>query len=213
MKILITGFEPNDDGLNASKILVEALCADDAHYLLSHIDASNVEFVFEILPPDTEELKNTLYSLIDNQKPDVCVFIGQAPGRNKIGFERIAINLKDFGTPDGKGNHPKGELIDPDGLAAYWSTVPDQSGIVESLQNIGIPAFISNNGGYHLCNQVLYHGLQLADRTQSDMTCCFIHIPPLPEQVIKQWPGSPFMELSTIKTAIVTAIREIISKA
>jgi len=209
MKILITGFEPNDKGLNASKILVESLSSE----LTSSIEPSIAEFTFEILPPDTESVKSVLYKLIESHNTDICVFIGQAPGRNKIGLERIAINLKDFGAPDGKGNHPKGDLIEPEGSAAYWSSVKNQQDIVEVLNNKGIPAFLSNNGGYHLCNQVLYLGLQLADKSQSNMKCCFIHIPPLPEQVINQWPGSPFMELSTTKNAIVTIINEIIKNA
>ena len=209
MKILITGFEPNDDGLNASKILIQSISTD----LTSLLEPSNTEFIFEILPPDTESVKDTLYTKVETHNPDICVFIGQAPGRNKIGLERIAINLKDFGAPDGKGNHPKGELIEPEGLVAYWSTVQNLQEIVEVLNNKRIPAFLSNNGGYHLCNQVLYHGLHLADQSNSEMKCCFIHIPPLPEQVISQWPGSPFMEFTATKNAIVTVINEIIKNA
>lgn len=209
MKILITGFEPNDNGLNASKILVESLRAD----LSSLQESSNTEFFFEILPPDTESVKHALYTIVETHNPDICVFIGQAPGRNKIGLERIAINLKDFGTPDGKGNHPKGDLIELEGPAAYWSSVENQQDIVDVLNNIGIPAFLSNNGGYHLCNQVLYHGLQLANQNNSNMKCCFIHIPPLPEQVINQWPGSPFMEFATTKNGMITIINEIIKNA
>jgi len=205
MKLLITGYEPNDDGLNASKILIESLKSE----LPKEVNSSKVKYIFKILPPDTNSLKNTIENLIKTYNPEICVFIGQAPGRNRIGLERLAINLKDFGAPDGKGNHPKGERIDPEGPVAYWSTVTNQYKICERLNNQGIPAFVSNNGGYHLCNQVLYHGLQIAEKSESNMKCCFIHIPPLPEQIISQWPGSPFMELSTMRKAMAVIFNEI----
>lgn len=51
MTILVTGFEPNDDGLNASKILVESF-ATDIPQKLSPFDHL---LHYEIMPPDTIE--------------------------------------------------------------------------------------------------------------------------------------------------------------
>ncbi len=105
MNILVTGFEPNDDGLNASKILVESL-RDEPPEGLSEVRES---IHYEVMPPSSNKLQATILERILRYKPDYCVFIGQAPGRNKITFERLATNLKDFGSPDGDGNQPHGE--------------------------------------------------------------------------------------------------------
>lgn len=52
MTILLTGFEPNDDGLNASKILVESLATDIPKKLCSFEHLLH----YEIIPPDTNKL-------------------------------------------------------------------------------------------------------------------------------------------------------------
>ena len=90
MNILVTGFEPNDDGLNASKILVETF-RDEPPEELSEVR----EFIhYEVIPPSSNKLQATILEHISHYKPDYCVFIGQVPGRNKISFERLATNLK-----------------------------------------------------------------------------------------------------------------------
>ena len=60
MSILVTGFEPNDDGLYASKILVESL-RDDPPESLSGIR----EIIhYLVMPPSTSQLQAVILEQI-----------------------------------------------------------------------------------------------------------------------------------------------------
>lgn len=205
MTILVTGFEPNDDGLNASKILIESLRDDLPESLLGIRELIH----FVVMPPSTNQLQTVILEHLSRHRPAYCVFTGQAPGRNKITVERLATNLKDFGSPDGEGNQPHGELIETDGCAAYWSNLPNQEALVERLNDSGIPAAFSNHGGNHLCNQLLYHGLHHAHTEGINLKCGFLHIPPLPIQAQKQWLGTPFVPLSMARDALALVLAEL----
>jgi len=205
MGILVTGFEPNDDGLNASKILVESL-RDEPPKSLSNIQ----QLVrYEVMPPSSEKLRTAILDAIESHRPTYCVFTGQAPGRNKITIERFATNLKDFGSPDGEGRQPRDELIEPAGPPAYWSNLPNQELLIERLNRSEIPASFSNHGGNHLCNQILYHGLHYGGTSKQFVMCGFIHIPPLPSQAQNQWPGTPFIPLSMARDALALILIEL----
>ncbi|MEO6146780.1 MAG: hypothetical protein ABIT70_06960 [Sulfuriferula sp.] len=205
MSILVTGFEPNDDGLNASKILIESLRDDSPDSISSILEIVH----FEVMQPSTDTVQTDILKTILKYQPTYCVFTGQAPGRNKITFERLATNLKDFGSPDGNGKQPHGDFIEVDGPAAYWSSLPNQETIIECLNESGIPTAFSNHGGNHLCNQILYHGLHHAQTMNLNLMCGFIHIPPLPIQAQKQWPGTPFIPLSMARDALALVLIEL----
>ena len=205
MSILITGFEPNDDGLNASKILVESLRDDPPGGLLEIHGLLR----FAVLPNSTRQLQASLLELVARHRPVYCLFTGQAQGRNKVSFERLATNLRDFGAPDGEGHQPCGELIEADGPVAYWSSLPNQAAFVEKLDQAGIPAALSNHGGNNLCNQVLYHGLHYAATQGVDMKCGFLHLPPLPMQTRTQWPDTPFIPLDMAREALTLILVEL----
>ena len=205
MNILVTGFESNDDGLNASKILVESLRDDLPESLL----AVREKIYLSVLPPSTTRLRSALLELLSRHSPAYCIFTGQAPGRNKITFERLATNLKDFGSPDGDGNQPRGDSIEADGSAAYWSNLPSQEKLIERLNKNEIPAAFSNHAGNHLCNQILYLGLHHAHTMGMNLKCGFLHIPPLPIQAQNQWPGTPYIPLSMARDAFVLILAEL----
>lgn len=205
MTILVTGFEPNDDGLNASKILVESLRDDPPESLLGIRE--HVHFV--VMPSSTTQLRSAILEQVSQRSPAYCVFTGQAPGRNKITFERLATNLKDFGSPDAECNQPHGDFIEADGSAAFWSNLPNQEALIERLNKSGIPATFSNHGGNHLCNQILYHGLHHAHTMGMNIKCGFMHIPPLPIQAQNQWLGTPFIPLSMAREALALVLTEL----
>lgn len=205
MNILVAGFEPNDDGVNASKILVESLRDDPPESL------SGIRHLvhYEVIPSSTAKLKAALLRAIERHRPVFCVFTGQARGRNKITIERLATNLKDFGYPDGEGQQPRGDLIERDGPAAYWSNLPAQASIVDALNKLVIPAAFSNHAGNNLCNQILYHGLHYGSIVDKSLKCGFVHIPPLPSQAMRQWPETPFMPLSMTREALALILVEL----
>jgi pyroglutamyl-peptidase len=201
-RILLTGFEPNDDHLNASEELVRSLRDN----LPASCERSCALLQFAILPGDTYSLKSVLGEHLGAFKPDICLFIGQAPGRNKVTFERFATNLRDFTVPDRRGNHLRGVPIEAEGPAAFRSTLRNQERLVQLLNESKIPAAMSNHAGNHLCNQVLYHGLEYSSMLGLNLQAGFIHIPPLPEQAIKQWPETPHMSLTMLRLALTLVL-------
>ena len=202
MRVLITGFEPNDNGLNASEIVVHSLQGNLPQILSQHSQS----ITFKILPGDTKRLGQVIEQILAEINPDICIGIGQARGYNRLTLERMAKNLRYFVTPDRAGNAPKGKLIVQEAPIAYWHSLLEQDSLIPMLENHNIPARISNDCGTHLCNQVFYHCLHWQERYQSDMKVGFVHIPALPEQVIKHWPESPFMPLEMTRQAISLVI-------
>ena len=198
MKILLTGFEPNDDGLNASEIVVRSL-KDDLPPLLHEY---RHDIRCKIMPGDTDAIAQVVDETLSHEPPDIYLGIGQARGYNRIALERMAKNLRYFVTPDRAGNTPKGEPIVPNAPLAYLSSLPVQSDLVSRLEQHLIPARIANDCGTHLCNQVFYQVLHWSALHKPEMRVGFVHIPILPEQVIQQWPDSPFMPLEMTRMAI-----------
>ncbi len=198
IRILATGFEAYDGPVNASRELVNSLIASPLEWAPEMHEATE----FRILSCDTHKAKAETIRLIEQLDPDYCVFIGQAPGRNKVTLERFAQNLKDFGGPDAAGNKINGERIEQEGPAAYWSNLPDLEGLVACLNEAGIPAAVSNHAGNHLCNQTLYHALHYAACNGHRLQAGFVHIPPLPIQIASQYPASPCMPLDMLRDAI-----------
>jgi pyroglutamyl-peptidase len=198
MKVLVTGFEPNDDRFNASELVVLSLKDHPTQELNQYID--NIDF--KIMPGNTNILGQVVDETLKLSKPDICIGVGQARGYNKIALERMAKNLRYFVTLDRAGNAPKGEPIVLNAPIAYWNSLLEQDSLVPLLESHNIPAKVSNDGGTHLCNQVFYHFLHWREIHNLDMKVGFVHIPALPEQVIKYWPESPFMPMEMTRKAL-----------
>ena len=205
MRILLTAFEPLDGGINASKELIRSLENDPP----SQCPCFGELVACKLMPGDTRRLKGELIAAIDRFDADCCVCVGQAPGRNKITLERLATNLKDFGSPDAAGNLAVGELIEEDGPAAYWSTLPDMPGMIDALNAAGIPAAPSNHAGNHLCNQILYHALHHAATERPALKAGFVHIPLLPAQVQGISQDTPFMSLQMLRDAMAIILNRL----
>ena len=204
MKVIITGFEPNDDTINASELVVKSLRESPSLEISRYIDYIN----FKILPGNTNVLGNTIHKILQELKPDICIGIGQARGYNRITIERMAKNLKHFVSFDKMGNAPKGEPVIHNAPIAYWHSLTHLEGLVPLLESHNIPNRIANDCGTHLCNQAFYHFLHWRATRNSNMKVGFVHIPALPQQVIKYWSESPFMPLEMTRKAISLIIRE-----
>lgn len=204
-RILTTGFEPNDDGLNASQVVVESL-VNNAPALLESLGNG---LRYAILPGNTHTLTDALVTLIDEHQPDFCVLVGQAPGRSKITFERVATNLRDFMVPDRAGNLETGSHIFANAPAGYFSTI-DALQLAKALDGAGIPAAPSNHAGNHLCNQALFVALHQAAMARRRMHAVFMHIPLLPSQVCERWVDHPTMPLAMLRDALVRTIYHVV---
>ena len=198
MKVLLTGFEPNDDGLNASEIVITSLRDNPTKEVSQYINA--IEFI--ILPGNTNQLGQVVHNTLNALSPDLCLGVGQARGYNKIALERMAKNLRYFVTRDKAGNAPKGQPIHSGAAAAYWHSLTDLDNTVLLLENHNIPAKVSSDCGTHLCHQNFYHLLHWREEHNLNMRVGFVHIPALPEQVIQYWPEAPFMSIEMTRKAL-----------
>jgi pyroglutamyl-peptidase len=205
MNILVTGFAATETNSNASATLVNSLMKD----LPESLRHLNGDLQIRLLATDTHNLKAALVGLLAEVQPDICVFVGQAPGRNNITLEKVATNLRFTGPPTEPGGKPQSDIICASGPDSLKATLPEMAAMIERLQENGIPAALSEDAGNNLCNQILYEGLHYAEQGEGKPLCGFVHIPALPDQVIARWPNYPFMPLEMGRAAIGLLLLEL----
>ena len=187
-KLLITGFDPfGGESINPSWEAVQKLPDIVSDFALCKLQ----------IPTVFGQAANCVLQQANEFGPDVILCVGQAGGRNAVTPERIAVNIRDARIVDNAGNQPQDALIIPDGPAAYFATVP-VTNMVDAIQQIQLPADVSNSAGTFVCNDVLY--TLLHHYANSDTKVGFIHVPYLPEQ------GTPSMTLDQIVNALTAAI-------
>jgi pyroglutamyl-peptidase len=195
--ILVTGFAPYREAINASGALIASMRDDPPDYpgRLRHALA------FEVIACDdtsceTEHrtLEDRLLRLLADCRPAFCLFTGQAPARNKVTFEKVAINTF------------MGERIDPARPVGYWADLPGLDRLPQALEAQDIPAALSFHGGQHLCNHILYSSLHFAADRGLPHRSGFMHIPVLPEQICRDHPDAPGMALEMTRRALSIVI-------
>ena len=200
MKILLTGFEPfNQETINPSQQIVNAFA--DANI-------EGVELITAVLPVDRYEGPDTLIRTYIRNQPNAVVCLGEAGSQSAIAVERIAVNLLDFGIEDNNGIVVTDKPVQPDGPAAYFTSLPARK-IVEAMQTAGVPATLSLSAGTFLCNQVFYTIMHYLHNYQIAIPAGFIHVPQLPEQVVGKRPLRPSMSLDTLCRGITIALKTI----
>ncbi len=207
-KVLITGFEPyGEEKLNPSEIVVKEVVK-----VLSSLE--NVEVFTSVLPVSFKKARNVINELLSKYKPDIALSLGLWGGISYITLERVAINVMDARIPDNDGYQPIDEVIEPEGPAAYFTTLPIKS-ILKRLREEGIPAAVSNSAGTFLCNFVFYELLHHGALTGYPRRAGFMHIPYLPHQAStkRSWCGiPPSMSIDLMVKAVVTAIKTTIER-
>jgi pyroglutamyl-peptidase len=190
--ILVTGFG-YQESMNASGILVKSLMDVLPEVLMPFRGA----LAFEVITCDEtsretehQTLESQLSILLKRYKPDLCIHTGQAPPYNKITIEKIATNSF------------RREIIDPKRPVAYRSNLPGTDELSSVLEQEGIPACYSFNCGQHTCNHILFSSLYFSELDGGSHKAGFIHIPVLPEQVMKEWRDSPYMPLEMSRNAL-----------
>lgn len=193
MKILLTGFEPfGGSAINPSALVLDQIGED-------YLDHTRI--FTSVLPVDGEVAPAQLLQKIDAIRPEVVLCLGESPGRPVISIERVAINLLDYRIPDNANRLLSDRPVIEGAPAAYFSTLPVRV-LYDVLINRNIPAELSLTAGSYLCNQVFFH---LMHRTSVDpviLSAGFIHLPSLPEQVIKRPNMGPSMSLDLLVEAI-----------
>ena len=199
MKILVTGFDPfGGEKVNPALEAVKSLP--------SVIHGAEIRWVE--IPTVFYQSAEVLEAEIVRYQPDVVLCIGQAGGRASLTPERVAINQDDARIPDNQGNQPIDTAIRLDGEAAYFSTLPIKA-MVQAINEVGLPATVSNTAGTFVCNHLMYQALYLADKKFPNMRAGFMHIPYMIEQVVNK-PNTASMCLRDIVRGIEAAIGAIV---
>lgn len=202
MKILVTGFEPFAGEVKNSSLEAIQLLPDTIE---------NAQIVKTTIPTVFGKSIETLKEILEKEKPDVVICVGQAGGRAEITIERVAINIDDASIPDNEGNLPKDQVIFEDGENAYFSNLPIKK-IVEAIKECKIPASISNSAGTYVCNHLMYGLLYFINKKYKNVRGGFIHVPYLPEQVLNK-KNIPSMSLDNIVLALKCTIKKIIEES
>jgi pyroglutamyl-peptidase len=196
-KVLVTGFDPfGGERVNP---------ALEAVKILQDKQFEGIELVTSEVPTVFYRSIAVLEQLIDTERPDVVICVGQAGGRPDVTVERVAINVDDARIADNAGNKPIDAPIVADGPAAYWSGLPIKA-IVQNMRQAGIPASVSQTAGTFVCNHLFYGLMNLIAEKYPTMRGGFIHIPFLPEQTIRK-PGQPCMSIADIVRGLEVAVR------
>ena len=194
MKIIVTGFDPfGGEKINPSIECVKALP-----------EIEGVELFRVELPTVFKESAIRLNKVINDVKPDAVLCVGQAGGRPGVTMERIAINVDDARIPDNISQQPIDEVIQFDGEAAYFTTLPIKR-IVNAIRKAGIPAEVSNTAGTFVCNHIMYQALFAATKADKSFKAGFMHIPFIPEQTTDK----PSLSLDKSTKALQIAIETI----
>ena len=188
MRILLTGFEPFNNGkLNPSEQIVRTI----AEQFETGASIAGVELHTAILPVVFTESSELLRHLIALHKPEAVICLGQAEGRKEISFERVAINLDDARIADNAGRIMTDQPAVANGPDAHFTTLPVRQ-LVEAVRAEGVAAGLSLSAGTFVCNHIFYslqHSLQ-GQAVQSG----FIHVPLMDEQA-PDFAGLPTMPI------------------
>ena len=122
MKLLVTGFNAfGKESLNPASQVLPLLGAPEGAELLK----------LEI--PTVYGCGTQVLDVIQKERPQAVLLLGQAGGRSSLTLERIAINLRDCSMADNAGKTAQEEPVLPGGPAAYFSTLPIKA-MVSAIQ-------------------------------------------------------------------------------
>ncbi len=203
-KLLLTGFDPfGGESINP---------ASEAVLDLDGKTINGCKIIAEEIPTVYGKSAEKVKELIDGERPDVVLHIGQANGTHGIRVERVALNIDDARIEDNEGNKPEDEIIVDDGPTAYWTTIPTRR-IVEEVKEEGIPSYLSYSAGTFVCNHVIYSTADHVEKNDLPIHYGFIHVPFLPEQAVDKDNKPPSMAKDTIKKALHVTIETIVQEA
>ena len=208
-KIVVTGFLPFlGNTVNPSALLLPELKQPE-----------NAELVTQVLPVEFQKSGELLKTLVEKEKPDILLSLGQAGNSPCLALERVAVNLDCARSASGKGVSPDEAgmtpvdvKIDPDGPDAFFSDLPVWK-LAEQLNGAGVPAAISYSAGTYVCNHVMYVGASLR-KEYPGMQTGFVHLPFLPEQLssMQDQNGRYAMDFEQMKKGIQIILEALCSE-
>ncbi len=174
--------------------------------LLEGKNYNGYEVVVEELPMRYKEVRDLIRGHIDKHQPTAVISTGVSSMAPDICVERVAINMGSADNGPNFGYDTLDQVLNPDGPAAYWSTLPIRE-IVEAMNKAGIPARISNTAGTQGCNLAFYHLMDYVAEKKLNIPAGFIHVPRLPENVTNN--RNPSMSLETSAKALEIAVNHV----
>lgn len=201
--ILIIGSEPfGGDPTNPTY---------EAAKLLNGTIYKNYVFRAAAFPVNRKHLMEHVESEIAKYDADIVIGCGLADNRTEICLERVALNVADFPIADNEGYYALNETLDPDGPAAYFSTIPIRA-CVKALREAGIPACVSNTAGNFCCNMTMYTALDYFAKNKPGARAGFVHVPYTLEMVAGKNTGvhQSTISFGTLRRAIETVAKTVI---
>lgn len=142
---------------------------------------------------------------LDREPVDALIIGGLAYGRAAVNVEALAHAVGDVPwSPDNAGRALANQHSDddPTGPDALLATAPVRS-IAGALNDAGIPAVVSWDGGAYVSNATLYGALRYARQRMPALRATYLHVPALPEMTTGT--SAPSMSLELIVHAFRTA--------
>ena len=199
MKILLTAFEPFDGEKINPALEAVSLVADKI---------AGADIIKLTVPTVFRKSVDVLAAAVESERPDAVLCIGQAGGRSEMTPEGVAVNIDDARIPDNEGYQPVDCPIIPNGVPAYFSTLPIKA-MVKAIRDAGIPAGVSNSAGTFVCNHLMYGLLHALAEKYPNVRGGFMHVPYAPCQVVHR-PSTPSMSISDIAAGIEAAIKVVV---
>lgn len=193
--VLVTGFEPFDgEKTNPSWEICRQLG--------SEIAGMRVETC--LVPCEFRRAIKVVAAAIERVHPTFVLCLGQAGGRQRLGVERVAINVDDARIPDNAGAQPIDEFIAANGPPAYFASLPVKAMAI-AMRAAGVPTEVSNSAGTFVCNHLMYGVLHYLTESGHRARAGFIHVPFSEEQVVDK-PDTPSMAMATMVKGVRGAI-------
>lgn len=202
MKILITGFAPfGGESINPSWEVVRGLPEE-----FQTSKGESVILVKQEMPVSYDRCGGVIKELMEQNKPDCVICVGQAGGRMGLEVEQIAINLKDAYSPDNDGVPYHGVPVIEGGPDGRFARLPVRE-MVAACKDAGIPAKVSFSAGAYVCNCLMYHVLEIIENQYPKMRGGFIHVPYECGQAAAQERAKPSLPLSTITDGLLACLK------
>ena len=193
--VLVTGFEPfGGEPVNPSWEICTRLPRQIAGL---RVETCRV-------PCEFRRAIEVVAEAIERHHPDIVISLGLAGGRNRLGVERVAINMDDARIPDNAGAQPIDEMIAANGPPAYFATIPVKA-IARGIRAAGVPAEVSNSAGTYVCNHVMYGVLHYLAASGNHARAGFIHVPYAESQVLDKR-DAPALSVESMTRGIEAAI-------
>ena len=177
VRILLTGFEPfGGRGINPSWDAAQQLAGQPAGP--ARIDVLRLPVVWR-------ESVASIVRELEREPADGLLIGGLAFGRDAINVEAIAHAIGDVPWQSDNrdlalaGERSAGDEAGPDALLA---TAPVRT-IAAAINDAGIPAIVSWDGGAYVSNATLYGALRYAKDRALTLPTTYLHVPATPEMV------------------------------